>query len=605
MESVHYARILRRRIKLILGCTIVGALLGLASTALIEERETTKPRYLAQHILLDDSSAEAPMNLGKAQLLLTTGEVPERVAEQVDIDPTELARRVTITADQANRTITVTAVTPTPELAELLADSYADIGVEYLIEQDRQERDEDLAGRRSAVERLEGEIAQLETDLAAAPPEQQDAIRNEIQTRTAELSTRQQEIEVIENEPLPSEQLETLDDADAIQVTPSQVNELLNQPAEERRGEGGNSTSPIAPIRGGVPEPQTPIADEPGLRTAAGGIVGLIAGIVIAFVLARLDPTIRTKEEAEESFGLPVIAEIPPLPRSESDRTAILAFDAPRSPTAEAYRGLRSALVIAGGATRHGEHFAEETEAKRAQVILVTSPGPSEGKTTTAANLAVVIAETGYSVLAINCDFRRPRLHRYLRAKDTPRRVIETGVPGVRTITDVVSDSSRLNPAEVVAAQRQVIEGARDLFDVIVLDTAPLLSTNDATDILPEADLVVVCCRVGKSSREAAVRTTETLRRYGAPVAGVTLVGADEGPSASYYYYYGADRHTGRKDTDGNGSRANGSGSNGSTAKAEAEPERMSRRERKAAAKAEARDRGAVATVADEQPTED
>ena len=281
--------------------------------------------------------------------------------------------------------------------------------------------------------------------------------------------------------------------------------------------------------------------------------------------LQRFDSKIRNKEEAEEAFGLPVIGEIPGLPRSEQDRTTVISFDAPRSPTAEAYRSLRSSLVFVGHTApptdeRLPSEYAQRRRAgrrppepdRKAQVILVTSPGPGEGKTTSAANLAAVLAETGYSVLAINCDFRKPRLHKYLGAQDIPRKVVETAIPGVRTITDVVTDSSRLNPAEVVAAQRKVIESARELFDIIVLDTAPLLATNDATDLLGEADLVVVCCRAGKTTRDGAERTVEALKRHEAPVAGCVIVGSDEGPAASYYYYYG--------DRDADGPASNGSG---------------------------------------------
>src|SRR6201999_2701155 len=102
------------------------------------------------------------------------------------------------------------------------------------------------------------------------------------------------------------------------------------------------------------------------------------------------------------------------------------------------------------GVEAFGEPFGEPF------VIMVSSAGPGEGKTTCTGNLAAVFAEAGYSVLAVNCDFRRPTLHEVFDVPDEPRRVHETALPGVKVITNVVSDPAA-NPSQVVAAQRQVI----------------------------------------------------------------------------------------------------------------------------------------------------
>ena len=169
-------------------------------------------------------------------------------------------------------------------------------------------------------------------------------------------------------------------------------------------------------------------------------------------------------------------------------------------------------------------------------MILVSSAGPSEGKTTTVANLATVFAEADYSVLVINCDFRRPRLHRYLGGSDEARKVVQSDVPGVRMVNNVLS-ASNSNPAEVTAAQRRVIEVARGMFDIILLDTAPLLSTNDASELVGVADVVVLVARAGRTTRPAAERATEVLQRLEATVAGVALLGIRYAPSAQYYYY--------------------------------------------------------------------
>jgi hypothetical protein len=93
------------------------------------------------------------------------------------------------------------------------------------------------------------------------------------------------------------------------------------------------------------------------------------------------------------------------------------------------------------------------------------------------------------------------------------------------------------NPAEVAAAQRQVVETARGMFDVIILDTAPLLSTNDASELMGSTDVVVLVAQAGKTTKPAAARATEVLERLEATVAGVALLGTRDVPSAQYYYY--------------------------------------------------------------------
>jgi len=145
-------------------------------------------------------------------------------------------------------------------------------------------------------------------------------------------------------------------------------------------------------------------------------------------------------------------------------------------------------------------------------VVMVTSSTPGEGKTTTTANLAAVFAEAGSSVLVVNCDFRRPTLHRYFGVDDEPRRVQETDVPGVKIVTNVLSDPGS-NPAQVVAAQRQVVAAARGRFDVIVLDTAPLLTANDAVELVASADILVLVARMGVTKTDGAERTIELLNR--------------------------------------------------------------------------------------------
>ena len=285
-------------------------------------------------------------------------------------------------------------------------------------------------------------------------------------------------------------------------------------------GGGGSGSSPI---------PQSPLA-----RAGMGFAAGLALAVAAVFVFERLDPRIRTKEEVEALLDLPVIAEIPPLDRGARRRTDLLSRLEPMSHTAESYRVLRSAIEF----SRVSHPPLHDS---RAEVILLTSPGPSEGKTTSVANLAAVLAEGDSEVLVLNCDFRRPRVQHYLRSADAPQQVHTTDVPGVHLITHVLPEEIDAGPAEVVRAQRKVIERARSRFDIVLLDTAPLLTTNDAADVLVTADRVVLVISAGRTTRESAQRAAELLGRRNAPLIGIVLVGARDAPNSRYYYYNGED----------------------------------------------------------------
>ena len=186
-------------------------------------------------------------------------------------------------------------------------------------------------------------------------------------------------------------------------------------------------------------------------------------------------------------------------------------------------------------------------------VIMVTSASPREGKTSTSANLAAVFAEAGASVLIVNCDFRRPMIHRLLNVEDLPRTVQSTSIPGVKVVTNVLADPNA-NPAQVVAAQRQVIAAARERFDVIILDTAPILTANDAVEVVGSADLVLLIARAEVTTSDKAERMMEVLIRLEAPIGGVVLVASSEAPTDYYYYYQRnrvqSSRKRGRRSTD-------------------------------------------------------
>ncbi len=173
-----------------------------------------------------------------------------------------------------------------------------------------------------------------------------------------------------------------------------------------------------------------------------------------------------------------------------------------------------------------------QAQAAQGQVVMVTSPGPGEGKTTTVSNLAAVLAEGGLSVLVINCDFRRPRIQKYLleKASDPRRRPTSSGSsprPARSGPSPPRCRGSAWSPASARATstptrsrswrvQKRLIAFARLHYDIVLLDTAPFLTTNDASELLADSDAVIWSVRCGKTRK----RSGPPHRRAAVPARG-------------------------------------------------------------------------------------
>ncbi len=277
------------------------------------------------------------------------------------------------------------------------------------------------------------------------------------------------------------------------------------------------------------------------------GLIGLALGLGIAVVLAKMDTTIRTRAVAEEAFELPVLAEIPVIPRGQ--REAIVSATDPASPAAEAFRVLGT--EVSRLPIRNGK--GETGPLKEPGALLVTSAGPAEGKTTVTANLAVAFAEIGKRVIVLSCDFRRPEVHRLF------------GVPNDEGLSDAIrSDNGKPllsnctfatpfdrvslvpsgppqdTPGALLSSDTMatVFAEAKAVADIVLVDSAPTLAVSDAARLLPHVDGVLVVARAGKTRPDVAARTTEMLQRLDAPLVGVVLNAATETTTTREYRRY-------------------------------------------------------------------
>ncbi len=273
-----------------------------------------------------------------------------------------------------------------------------------------------------------------------------------------------------------------------------------------------------------------------------GVLVGLLLGLGGAFFLEYLDQTIKNAGDVERVIGVPVLGLIPhdaALSGSSNGKRApicIVTREGMDHPAAEAFRALRTNVTFVG---------AE----KPLQFISVTSPGPGEGKSTTAANLAVALAQGGQRTLLIDGDLRRPLMHRAFALVQEPgltdvlvgraaaREVIR---PEVAPNLDVLpSGAIPPNPSELLgsAAMHALINSLRRDYHYIIIDTPPTLPVTDASVVASSADAAILVLRSGDTEETAAQRALDQLQRVHARIAGAVLNGVSSRHDHYYTYY--------------------------------------------------------------------
>ena len=269
---------------------------------------------------------------------------------------------------------------------------------------------------------------------------------------------------------------------------------------------------------------------------ALGLLAGLLLGVLLAFVLEFLDDTLKTPEDLEQKLKLPVLGIIPKLGPKEN--VADVAGD-PRSSFSEAYRSVRTALQFA---TDHGVP----------RVLLVTSPSPSEGKSTTALALARNFAQLGKSVLLIEADLRNPSLHRTLGIKGESG--LSNLLAGANRLSEVTLDTEdeRLkvilagplppNPAELLSGSKLVsmLTVASERYDQVIIDGPPVLGLADSPILANVVEGTLLVVTSGKTRIATAQQALKRLLAARARIVGALLTKYDA-KSAGYGYHYNYD----------------------------------------------------------------
>ncbi|HEY7400665.1 MAG TPA: polysaccharide biosynthesis tyrosine autokinase [Actinomycetota bacterium] len=284
--------------------------------------------------------------------------------------------------------------------------------------------------------------------------------------------------------------------------------------------------------------PTRPTSPNLPMNVALSLLFGLVVGVVVAYVRERVDDHLRGRTDLEEVLAVPVMTMIPAIPGwRDHTSTQLVTLDAPRSPAAEAYRTLRTSMLVA----------AAERGIK---TIMVVSSLAGEGKSTTAANLGVVLAQADRRVVLISADLRRPRLHEFFGLG--PERGLSEVLTGERRPWESLKSGGTDNlwlmssghipdqPTELLQspAMHELISDQREVVDFIVIDCPPVLAVADALVLAPLVDGVIFVANAKSTPRGAVIQARAQLDQVGARMLGAVLNNVDAGGVG--YAYYGA-----------------------------------------------------------------
>jgi capsular exopolysaccharide synthesis family protein len=302
--------------------------------------------------------------------------------------------------------------------------------------------------------------------------------------------------------------------------------------------------------------PTTPARPAKTRNLMLAGLIGLVGGIGLALLREYLDNTVKTPDDVETLARLPSLAVVPTFSdggvltkragflkgaasNGSEKRIELVAHHLPKSPTSEAFRALRTALLLSQAG-------------HPPQVILVSSALPREGKTTAATNLAVTLAQLGDKTVVLDADLRKPGVGRLLSLEADKHAGLSSYLAGVSTLDLVTVPHPAIhnlaaiptgplppNPADLLSSHKlaEAIAELRKKYKFVVIDSPPIMAATDAVILSVQADGVLLVVRSGQTPKEAFTRTRDLLNSVKCHLLGVVLNAVDAS-APDYYYSY-------------------------------------------------------------------
>jgi capsular exopolysaccharide synthesis family protein len=537
MELREYALLVRKWLWLIILCTVAAA-----AAAYVVSKNST-PIYQASTKLLVNQSSSNQANLAYQDILmsqqlartyanlLADRPVVEATAQRLGLPTdqkslTALQNSISVTPIRDTQLLEVKVEGPDPQLIALVANTLPEV----FIAQNQQLQLGRVTGLKTS---LEAEIANVQEDIARTQANLANAT-DDVQRQRYEASLAQYR---------------------------STLSGLVNSYQQIRLAEV-QATNNVVVVKPAVP-PQTPIRPRTTTNVLLAAVVGAMIAAGAAFLIEYLDDTIKSPDDVARVSGLSTLGAIARLKDAGAQRQ-LIAWMSSKAPESEAYRTLRTNIQFS-------------SVDKPIRTLVVTSSGPSEGKSTTAANLAIVMAQTGQKVVLVDADLRRPVLHKTFGVPnnvgittallagddvDLQSYLQPTEIDNLMIIT---SGPIPPNPSELLGSQRMknVIDRLAQAADIVIFDTPPVLVVTDAAVLSRQTDGVLLIADAGGTREPALAHAVEELRKTGANILGVALNRLDSrsrGYYYYYYYYYYTDETGARRRRSEGGNGANGRG---------------------------------------------
>jgi capsular exopolysaccharide synthesis family protein len=524
VELRDYLRVFRRQLALIVAITLLGAAAAAAytfrRTPVYESSASVLVRAITTNAFDPGSRVDQQLNMFNQRQLAQSEPVAALAAKtlKTTATPAQLLEHVNVDVPANSQILRVRYQDTVPLTAQRGADAFAKA---YLVSREADARAQATTSQKS----LQKDIARFQKQASTAEkqiadPDADSATRQAAQAKLAAANNRLDQL------------LSQLSGFQSLDFTPGTVIAAAGLPA-------------------------TPASPNNRLDIGIGLLVGLFLGVVLAFVRDRTDDRLRGREDLAERLDRPVLATIPPLSKrvrqegklrwKRRSRNSLVTLEQPNSPAAEAYRTLRTRMA----------RLASQLDINS---VMVVSAGVGEGKSTTAANLAVVLAETGKDVLLVSADLRRPRVHQFfsLQNKSGLSNLLTDGTPpdkrkgpvadGKQMASELWSVAPNLwvvlsgplppHPSALMDSDsmRQFLKEQRDLFDFIVLDCPPALVVADSMALAPLADAVLVVADAKESDRDMVSRLKEELEQVGGKIVGAVLNRSKQAGKSTYYY---------------------------------------------------------------------
>ena len=507
MELRQYAQLVRKWLWLIIVCTLAAG----GSAYFISKNST--PIYQASATLLVSEASNPTNTTGYAEVLtserlartyaslLTGWQVLDATASQLGVRPEALRGAVTVTPVRDTQLLTVRVESPDPRLAAEIANTLPSVFISL-----NQKQLMSLVSESKAS--LEREIANVENDIATTTAMlktvSDDAQKTRMETSLAQYRSTYSNL-------VASYQQIKLAEAKATD------NIVMAEPAQIPRG----------PVR-----PRT------STNTLLAMVVGALLAVGVAFLIEYLDDTIKTPEDVNRITGLSTLGAIARFRDTGAPRQLIAWLNS-QAPETEAYRVLRTNIQFS-------------SVDKPIRTLLVTSPSPSEGKSTTAANLAAIMAQTGQKVILVDTDLRRPVMHKVVGVPNNTgltTALLENTAPAVNghlsstqveNLSVLTSGPIPPNPSELLGSHRMggLIERLSQQADLVIFDSQPVLAVTDAAVLGRQVDGVLLVADAGQTREQALAHAAQELQKTGANLLGVALNRLDTRRGGYYYYYY-------------------------------------------------------------------